>query len=311
MIGSLNNNATYQASVIIPTYNRSELLDYTLRSLTRQYLAKEAFEVIVADDGSSEDTLTIVRKYMGEGQLNIRYCWQKDAGYRPGSARNMGIKLADGEVCILIDSGVLLAPDAVQQHIWAHQFAQQPSAIIGYVYGFEQFDTNGDSFKRLINVDDIGRTTQRLEHTGLFSDIREPYYQRYNDDIADLPAPWIFFWTCNVSVRREDLLSIGLFDPHFDGIWGVEDNDLAIRLQQAGNRITFNRAAVAIHYPHDKGSEEKFKLCHQNRLYLHQKHNTLATCILAEAYGEECTDLNERVLATVAPTNDLLAVALN
>lgn len=293
----------YRASIIIPTYNRRDLLNHTLQTLVKQTLSQTDFEVIVADDGSSDDTFALVQHYQQTGQLAIRYCWQPDLGYRPGSARNMGILLAQSELCILIDSGVLLAPDAVEQHIRMHTLAERPLALIGYVYGFEQFDTHGDELKRLINPGDMAHTISLLQQSGDFADIREAYYQQYNDDLIDLPAPWIFFWTCHVSARRQDFINAGLFDVGFDGIWGCEDNDMAIGLQEAGTTIVLNRQAIGVHHPHDKGSEEKFRLSHQNRVYLHQKRNTYATYLLQKAVGEECSDLNERILTMplVAP----------
>ena len=59
-----------EISVIIPTYNRSELLEYTLKSLSLQELSKDRFEVIVADDGSTDDTRGLTLKY--ERLMNLK-----------------------------------------------------------------------------------------------------------------------------------------------------------------------------------------------------------------------------------------------
>jgi len=58
-------------SVIIPTFNRAELLRLSLRSLTRQSLPKQDFEVIVIDDGSSDHTRQVCREL--EKSLRLRY----------------------------------------------------------------------------------------------------------------------------------------------------------------------------------------------------------------------------------------------
>jgi glycosyltransferase involved in cell wall biosynthesis len=87
----------FEISVIIPTYNRSKLLCYTLNSLVKQSLPKDRYEVIICDDGSHDDTAQITEKY--KSFLNIKYVFQEDKGYRPASARNNGIKLASGKVC--------------------------------------------------------------------------------------------------------------------------------------------------------------------------------------------------------------------
>ncbi|MBY0445348.1 MAG: glycosyltransferase, partial [Burkholderiales bacterium] len=77
-----------QISIVIPTYNRADLLRYTLESLVLQTLDKQLFEVIVVDDGGSDNSEEVVRAFAE--QLNIKYFWQEDKGFRAGKARNIG-----------------------------------------------------------------------------------------------------------------------------------------------------------------------------------------------------------------------------
>ena len=60
----------YDISVIMPTYNRSNLLEYSLQSLVLQDIDPGRFEVVIGDDGSSDDTREVIRKY--EKQINIQ-----------------------------------------------------------------------------------------------------------------------------------------------------------------------------------------------------------------------------------------------
>jgi hypothetical protein len=73
-----------QLSVVVPTYNRAPLLRRTLVSLLRQR-TPPSFEVIVADDGSSDDSEKVAAE-LGE-HLPIRYVYQEDMGYRVAKAR--------------------------------------------------------------------------------------------------------------------------------------------------------------------------------------------------------------------------------
>jgi glycosyltransferase involved in cell wall biosynthesis len=100
----MKNQNDLTVSVIIPTYNRSQLLSYTLDSLVQQDLPKDRFEVVVGDDGSSDDTRQVVGKY--EALMNVKYAFQEDKGYRPGSARNKAISISEGDICLFIDSSV-------------------------------------------------------------------------------------------------------------------------------------------------------------------------------------------------------------
>src|SRR6185369_15546211 len=104
----------YAVSVIVPTYNRSKLVSYTLLSLLKQNISKSRYEVIVADDGSTDNTRQVVKKF--EGLMNVKYVYQEDLGYRPGSARNLGIRAAEGRICVMLDAGVLVNVDCLRQH---------------------------------------------------------------------------------------------------------------------------------------------------------------------------------------------------
>lgn len=82
-------------SVVIPTYNRKNLLRYTLESLRKQNLPTRYFEVIVVDDGGFDNSEKIVSEY--KTVLNIQYFWQENDGFRAGKARNIWAMIADGD----------------------------------------------------------------------------------------------------------------------------------------------------------------------------------------------------------------------
>src|SRR5204863_3571990 len=64
-----------------------------------------------------------------------------------------------------------------------------------------------------------------------------------------LRAPWMLFWGCNYSVRRDDLLAVGGYDERFRG-WGWEDLELGYRLHRLRLRLHFDTGAWCVHYPH-------------------------------------------------------------
>lgn len=86
-------------SVIIPTYNRSEQLREALNSLVEQLF--DDFEVIVCDDGSTDDTKEVVEIY--STKLNLKYHYEENWG-GPARPRNLGIKFAEGEWVCFLDS---------------------------------------------------------------------------------------------------------------------------------------------------------------------------------------------------------------
>jgi glycosyltransferase involved in cell wall biosynthesis len=265
--------------VIIPTYNRSELLRYTLDSLLKQNLNRKQIEVIIADDGSSDDTFAVAQQYTGK--LNLKYVYQEDKGYRVASARNLGIRLAQGEVLVFVDSGMILSGQFLSTHLKAHREAAVPLAVIGYVYCFDH--TQAFDHHR-VDPRKPRKTIQYFRSQGAQLDIREDCYRKYNDQLATLPAPWTFFWGGNISVRRDVVLQAGGFDENFDQTWGSEDIEFGYRLHQQNVKFVLEREAEAIHYPHERHLDERFKKEIINKRYFHKKYNSPVTKLFLRSH---------------------------
>ncbi|HEX9061770.1 MAG TPA: glycosyltransferase family A protein, partial [Clostridia bacterium] len=135
---NIQENSPLLASIIIPTYNRSELLKYTIDSILDQSIDSRLLQVIVVDDGSSDDTKEVIKPYFSK--VNFKYFYQEDKGYRVAKARNTGILNADAPICIFVDSSVILGKYAVSEHLKIHQNSKNPCAVIGYVYGFDDYN---------------------------------------------------------------------------------------------------------------------------------------------------------------------------
>jgi glycosyltransferase involved in cell wall biosynthesis len=258
-------------SVIIPTYNRAELLRRTLDSLVRQDLPKAAFEVLVVDDGSSDHTAELAESY--QQSLALRYFFQPDEGWRVAQARNVGLAHAAGEVCVMVDSGVVLHSGCLRAHLDSHRQADGPVAVVGYVYGFGCEGAEAAEMTRTLGFDDPDAGIALMRDTGRWIDVREAFYAKYGDDFGDLPAPWILYWTCNVSAPTERLRAVGGFDEQIRS-WGGEDIDLGYRLHLDGVRFVLNRSASSIHYPHGSSLAVSMAGARAVHRYLAQKHGT-------------------------------------
>ena len=236
----------YDASIIIPTYNRKSLLGLTLKSLKKQK-TQFAFEVIVCDDGSNTDNLEVIREY--EDTLNIRYYFQKDQGFRASKARNAGIALSEGRVLIFIDDGVVVGEKFVDEHVKSHS---QKGMIfcLGYVYGFDDYNKFEKKINILFDIENIKESILGMDREGIV-DKREPLYCKLGDKLEKWPAPYVIAWSVNFSVLRENIERIGGFDETY-ATYGGEDTDFAIKCYVAGFRFILNRKAVSIHYPHEK-----------------------------------------------------------
>ena len=99
-------------SIVIPVYNNPEELRLTLGSIARQDFPLEDLEVLVCDDGSHLDMKAVGKEF--SGSFSVRYFWQEDQGFRPGTARNMGIRAAQGALCVFLDCGVIVTAEEHQ-----------------------------------------------------------------------------------------------------------------------------------------------------------------------------------------------------
>ena len=89
-------------SIITPTFNRSMELDFLIQSINKQTLDNKYFEMIICDDGSTDDTYDRIKKWTNEVKFSLKYFKQNNLG--PGAARNHGVKNSKGELIVFIDS---------------------------------------------------------------------------------------------------------------------------------------------------------------------------------------------------------------
>jgi glycosyltransferase involved in cell wall biosynthesis len=111
-------------SVVIPTFNRAEMLREALASLAAQRF--QDFEIIVIDDGSEDDIESVTRAY----DLPLRYFRQPNSG--PGAARNLGLRHARGQYVAFLDSDDTWFPWTLEVFHRAIQENQSPSFLAGF-----------------------------------------------------------------------------------------------------------------------------------------------------------------------------------
>jgi GT2 family glycosyltransferase len=256
------------ASVVIPTYNRSALLRRTLESLTQQTIPAAGFEVVVADDGSSDDTRAVVDSFAG--RLRVEYCFQPDEGFRASAARNAGSRLATAPVLAFLDTGVLAGPGWVRAHVAAHAAGGAARAVAGYVWGYNRinpFPGLGDLLTGLT-------AQQALDKLGAdprFRDRRHQSLEPVDFDAGRLAAPWWIFWSLNISVTRTVFQASGGFDEDFRG-WGLEDVELGYRLARQDVAIVASRAAWAVDVPHDRSPQDNAESVLRNAAHFLERH---------------------------------------
>ena len=227
-------------SIIIPTYNQWNSLQMVLQGFSKQSVDSSAFEIILIDDGSEDDTSTQIGDRLSERyQINIHLYHTTNQGR--AAARNHGVRAAKNDLLIFCDSDRIPSPDFIKQHQDRHQTEQD--VIIG-----EQFDVFYKNIRSLhINLD--WETIRRFSRT-------PNYFKRimtiYTDDgVTDSPLAWMSFLVGNSSVSKQLMKDVGCFDEDFK-TWGFEHFELGLRMQKYNARFIYNKYAANYHIPHPR-----------------------------------------------------------
>jgi len=119
-------------SVVIPTYNRQDLLRKALEGYSKQSARQEILEILVVDDGSTDATRSLVARYREESALPVRYLRQESKG--AGAARNHGVREARGAIVLFGDDDIVPAPNLVGEHLaWHDKYPDPAVAVLGQV----------------------------------------------------------------------------------------------------------------------------------------------------------------------------------
>jgi GT2 family glycosyltransferase/glycosyltransferase involved in cell wall biosynthesis len=222
-------------SIILCTYNRRNMVLSTLASLRRQTLPYPLFEVIVVDNGSSDNTLQAVHSYVHAGSDQGRLpedTWQVHCLAEPHNglahARNTGLQAAQGEIAVFLDDDTLADPSFL-----AHLLATYESTGADAVGG--RVELHWDSPRPHWLSDSL------LEMLGYFS-----------PPCTRMPLPdTLNFSDCNFSVKTETLRTIGPFSPFLGKRLAVpiraESSDLCQRLRSKGYTLWYEPDALVAH----------------------------------------------------------------
>lgn len=104
-----------QATLIVSTYNRPDALTLCLESILHQNILPS--EVIIGDDGSTEETRKVINRYQKKFPVPLIHVWQEDKGFRLAKARNKCLAKASYEYIIQIDGDLILHRDFVKDHL--------------------------------------------------------------------------------------------------------------------------------------------------------------------------------------------------
>ena len=216
-------------SILLATYNWPQALKLCLESLATQ--TDLDFEIIIADDGSTKDTLEVIDLLKPSMPVPITHLWQADQGFRKTRILNQAIEAANADYLIFLDGDCITQPDFVARH---RQLAQAGHLVTG-----SRVLLNDALSKQLLAWPkwDFEKFIGSLLSYRLSGDINK--YWPLKMKLGD--GSWRnykkFVWRrikgCNMACWKADAQAINGFDDSMTG-WGHEDADFVFRLQSTG-----------------------------------------------------------------------------
>ncbi|WP_270181674.1 glycosyltransferase family 2 protein [Alkalihalobacillus sp. CinArs1] len=266
-----------EISIIIPTYNKFPQNLFTLYSLQNQTFDLSKVEVILIDDGSTDETAQIMNRH--SFTFDLKYI---DCGGNIGraAARNKGLMEAKGKVIIFLDAEILVRPDFLTIHHTYHKEIKN-AVVTGIIFikrlysvlfndftpeqieecyelakcnpilvkKFKEFEVNKGRKPLITRADIINQSYQSMTMPTHY----EEFYKRilinnYGYQLQDYRIPWQLFGTGHVSVSKGMLDRVGLFSE-YPG-YGWDDCEMGFRLYKKGAKYVTDPRLVSYHQEH-------------------------------------------------------------
>jgi glycosyltransferase involved in cell wall biosynthesis len=227
-------------AVIVTTYNRPDALAAVLEG----YLAQTGpcFELLVADDGSTEDTRKVVTDYAARASFPLHHVWQEDNGFRAAAARNRAIAATRADYIIFTDGDCIPPRDFVAQHFRLAEagfFLSGNRILLSEAFTQRTLGLHLPVHERHLSAWLLPRLRGDINRWSPLLRLPDGDWRRA------APERWAGAKTCNLSAWRDDLVRVNGLDESYSG-WGLEDSDLVIRLLHAGVRHKSARFAAPV-----------------------------------------------------------------
>jgi glycosyltransferase involved in cell wall biosynthesis len=237
-----------KTSLIISYYNRTDYLKLILAALERQIF--KDFEIIIADDGSTEENIRQIEKLTPQIPYSLIHLWHEDKGFRKNIILNRAILTARSDYLIFIDGDCIPHSEFIREH---YENRRKKTCLTGRRVNLSQKITNELTEQRIkegyleeslgrLFVDSIkGNTTDAEKGIYIKSSAVREYINRKPRGILG----------CNFSIYKDDMLDINGFDERYLAPSIGEDSDIQYRLELNGVKTkSMNNIAVQYHLYH-------------------------------------------------------------
>ncbi len=227
-------------SLIIVTYNRPGALSLILKSIEKQTILPD--EVIIADDGSANETQKLITEFQRDFPIPLLHVWHEDQGFRAAAIRNKAIKFSSGDYLIFSDGDLFFHPCFISDF---KRNSKKEEALIGS----RTFLKHAASIKRISdqNSKPVFPLLSSEIGTNRLNAVRFPLINKFFKPLKYSPN----LRGGLLGVWRKDIRTVNGWNEEFSG-WGLEDTELVARLFNHGvifKKIKFQ--AITYHLWHE------------------------------------------------------------
>lgn len=244
----MKRTCDFTVTLLISTYNKPEYLRQTLASIARQTVLPD--EVVIADDGSTDETRRLIEQFQTDFPVPIRHVWHPDTGFRKCEILNRAIAQSTGRYIIQTDGDIVLGRHFVADHL---DVAERDCFVCGSrILLSEQITRRILTGKRIVPRLTDGKIGFWL------NGLRIGRLRRYLAGRFGKPERGIR--GCNTAFWRDDLIAVNGFNEEITG-WGAEDAEMAFRMMNLGVRKKMLKmGGVAFHLWHPLSSDDRLQI---------------------------------------------------
>jgi len=226
-------------SLIVSTYNWPQALRLCLDSIINQAIPPD--EVIIADDGSTDETRILIRKYQLDFPVPLIHVWQEDEGFQLSRIRNKAIARASKAYIVQVDGDLILQKSFIKDHL---AFSRPGSFVSG-----SRVIMNKELSTKLLKESSINIKLTNKGLINVANGLRIPFL---SSRMANYRNKDVYYMRgCNMAFWRKDLIAVNGYNEAFEG-WGREDNEIGLRLIHTGIEkriIKFSGIVFHIYHP--------------------------------------------------------------
>lgn len=239
-----------KVALLISTYNWPEALNVVLKSAAVQTVFPD--EILIADDGSGDETQILIKKYQQEMSIPVKHFWQEDQGFRKSEILNKAVAATTADYIVQVDGDCIMHRDFVKDHL----DLLNPGV---YLFG-SRVNIQPAAVDKILKQENVEFSNFSADIKNKTRNLRFPYLRNRYKETSQFSGK---VRGCNLSYWRSDFIAVNGYNEEIKG-WGREDSELILRMLNngvKGKRLRYG--GIVYHIHHVEKSKDKLERNHE------------------------------------------------